>query len=282
MKVLLVGQNSYVANNFFKSYNAKFQITFLDREYHSARLEQFLGFDVVINCAAIVHMKNIDNQIYYDINRDLVLYLARLAKEAQVGQFIQLSTIAVYGDSEYIDLDTKEDPKDVYGKSKLEADRALLNMQKENFIVSIIRPTIIYGKGAPGNMNTLSKLIATSLPLPLLYKENQRSILYIDNLSALISKLIESKSMGIFLARDKEMPSIYDIVFIIKKALKSNNIVFSMPKKIIGFLVNYKNLPFYKLYGNLIIDDSITIRDLGEYRKIAYKGALHKTYEDSQ
>ena len=69
---------------------------------------------------------------------------------------------------------------------------------------------MIYGKGCKGNYQTLSKL-AKKLPVfPLV--ENQRSMLYIDNLCEFIRLLVEDEADGLFCPQNGEYVSTSDMV----------------------------------------------------------------------
>lgn len=87
--------------------------------------EMFRGYDVVFNAAGIAHRKetNENRSLYYEINRDLAVEIAKAAREASVQQFIHLSSMSVYG--KVTGIIRKEDipyPDSAYGESKLSAD----------------------------------------------------------------------------------------------------------------------------------------------------------------
>jgi len=277
MKILLIGRHSYIANKFYIKFSDTFHIDFLEKEYKNADVKHFVSYDIVLNFAAIVHKKGITDKQYNKVNKDLAVYLASISKQANVKQFIQMSSIAVYGDVEKVDIDTECHPKTAYGKSKLEADKILLSMGDSLFKVAVVRPPIIYGKDAPGNMNSLIRLISTGIPLPFQYKDNKRSTLYIDNLLFLLKSVIDTKSSGVFLARDQEIPSIYELSECIKQSLNRKNIIFPLPKILIHFLIKIKWLPFNKVYGNMFINDSETVDRLGPYQQVSYMEGIKQT-----
>ncbi|WP_457563534.1 NAD-dependent epimerase/dehydratase family protein [Caminibacter pacificus] len=282
--ILTIGSNSYIARNFISAKKDKYRIVSLKRgdgfeDYFKIKKETFAGIDVVVNFAAIVHNKEAKEKYYKRINAELPVYLAKLSKECGVKHFIQLSTVAVYGNNEYIDITTKPDPVNAYGMTKLEADESLEKMMEKGFTVSIIRPPMVYGKAAPGNMASLIKLVETGMPLPFDYRNNKRSMIFVGNLVDLIDKIIYQKSAGIFLVRDSHMPSIREIVETIKKSRGLKNFIFPLPKFFVNYLTKRKELPFYKLFGNLIIDDTETIKKVGEYRSYTFEEAMKLTLE---
>jgi UDP-glucose 4-epimerase len=260
MKILLVGKTSYIANAFSKKSRQKHEIHFLKDKYQNVSIGDLEGTDVVINFAAIVHRKGVPEQMYYEINRDLAIKLATLSKTANVKQFIQLSSMSVYQSDS------------IYGKSKLEADENISMLQDDTFCVSIVRPTVVYGKNAPGNVKLLTKLIKSNLPLPLNYNQNQRAIIYIDNLINLLNLIVEKRECGLFLAKDHEHVSLKRLSFAIKKELNSKSFLY-FPYIISKFKFSF----FDKLYGDLIVDDSKTVDAVGRYATISFDEAIKKT-----
>ena len=283
MRCLIIGGSSYIAQAFIRCYQKSVEITSLHRNsdlksYFDLTESHFTQYDAVINFAAIVHQKKPDLQESQKINTQLPLFLAQKAKEAGVGQFIQLSTIAVYSPlSIAITSETATRPNSIYGKSKLSADEGLLAMQCDDFKVSIVRPPVVYGPNAPGNMQALIRLIQKGWPLPFLYQENQRTILYIENLTSALYRIITQQKEGIFLLRDKEQPSLATLTQNIKEVSGAKSLLFTPPKVFIQWLVRFQQLPFYKLYGDLTIDDQFAQQQLGHYQKSTLQTALKKT-----
>lgn len=125
-------------------------------------------------------------ELYYKVNRDLTIDVAKKAKREGVKQFIFMSSIIVYGDSSHINKkrvinqNTIPIPSNFYGRSKLQAEQGITPLMDDKFKVVILRPPMIFGKGAKGNYPKLSKM-ACKLPL-FPDVNNERSMLYIDNL----------------------------------------------------------------------------------------------------
>lgn len=153
--------------------------------------EDFSRYDSIVHLAGIAHRKEtVENrQLYYDVNRDLAVKTAKKAKREQVKQFVYVSTMAVYGrNSGVVTKETVPAPRTNYGKSKLEAEELLRQLEDERFKVCIIRPPMVYGPGCKGNFQTLVKLVRV---LPVFPKvNNQRSMIYIDNLCEFIKRCV--------------------------------------------------------------------------------------------
>jgi UDP-glucose 4-epimerase len=219
-KILITGANSYIGTSFKKwvsQYPDKYSVDMIGLRDDNWREKSFEGYDVVFHTAAIVHVKEKDTAKYFVINRDLTVELADKAKQENVKQFIFLSTMGVYGtESGYITTDTLPAPKTPYAKSKYEAEQLLKEIQSDNFKVAILRPPIVYGKGCPGNYSRLAR-VAMKVPIFPDIK-NERSMIYIDNLSNFIRILVDHGVGGFFFPQNKEYVNTTDLVRLIASA----------------------------------------------------------------
>jgi len=295
MEILVTGSNGYLGSCFINQYKNKF--SFKSFSLLTQKLEDldFDNIDIILHCAALVHQKTeYSYEKYHEINVDYPLKLARLAKQNGVKQFVFISTIAVYGEEkEKLDENTICNPITSYGKSKLEAEKELLKLSDDNFIVSIIRPPMIYGKNAPGNIDSLVKLVKKLPIIPLGGIENKRSFISIQNLCHLVDVVIgfhfkhgmtrdvkhgmtekchselgsesqkechhelDSGSHNIFLASDDESLSTTRLIELIAKNLAKKVYLFKIP--LFKTLLKLVKPSFHKrLYGSLEVDNSIT------------------------
>jgi len=209
-KVLITGAKSYIGTRvekwlLFKSEGI--EITTYDTMDEDFLQKSFSGFDVVFHVAGIAHVSAdpTKEDLYYRINYDLAIDTAKKAKEDGVSQFIFMSSIIVYGNEGQkgiIDQNTKENPVDFYGRSKLLAEEGLKPLAEDGFRVAIIRPPMIYGKDSKGNYPRLAKMART---LPLFPDvSNKRSMLHIDNLCELIYLIIKNNAGGMFYPQNAE------------------------------------------------------------------------------
>lgn len=261
-KIIITGANSFVGRNYIK--NSKYQaIEEICLVQNPIEKINFSSTDVVLHVAAIVHQsKEIPESEYFRVNRDLCLEVAKRAKEYKVGHFIFISTVKVYGEYSPSKGTWNEqavcEPDDPYGKSKYAAEQGLKELEDKNFIVSIIRPPLIYGVGVKANMLSIIKLVDKFPALPLGRVQNKRSFTAVENLVALIDKIIETKSSGIFIAMDDKPLSTTELVQLIAKALNKRIYLFQLPKVIIN--IGKKAFPgiFDRLYGSFEIDNFLT------------------------
>ena len=263
MNILVTGSSGYIGSNFINAFKNKYNFFKFSLQENSIDTLDFKNTDIVLHCAALVHQKTeYDYEKYYDINVQYPITLAKKAKNYGVTHFIFISTIAVYGEEcELLTEDTKCNPITPYGKSKLEAEKQLLALADNNFIVSIVRPPMVYGKNAPGNINSLTGLLKKVPILPFAAIRNQRSFIYIGNLIYLIDCIIVKNVNGIFLASDDKSLSTTYLIKHIAKALNRSIYLVQVPL-FPTFLKILKPSLYKRLYGNLMVDNNLTKKTL--------------------
>ncbi len=272
-RILITGANSYVGTSFenhLKQWPDAYAVDTVDMVDGSWREKSFRGYDAVFHVAGIVHQKSKKNDPQYmalfeKVNVHLAVETAKKAKAEGVRQFIFMSSASVYGlvapvgKLVMITEDTPIAPVDNYGLSKAKAEEGLLALAEEGFRLAILRPPVIYGKGCKGNYATLSKL-ARKLPVfPLV--ENQRSMLYIDNLSELVRLVIDDEAEGVFCPQNEEYVNTSEMVNLIAHAHGRNILL------VRGFTWALKGVRIFsdiadKAFGSLCYD-----RELSAYPK---------------
>ncbi|MGE4455942.1 MAG: NAD-dependent epimerase/dehydratase family protein [Arcobacteraceae bacterium] len=258
-KLLITGAKGYLGSNFINQYKNKYKFEEFSLLNQKLKDINFDSVDIVLHCAALVHQKiEHSYEKYHDINVDYPVKLAKLAKEHGVKQFVFISTIAVYGeDIQKLDENTICNPITSYGKSKLEAEKELLKLSDDSFVVSIIRPPMIYGQNAPGNIDSLIKLVKKLPIIPLGGIENKRSFISIQNLCYMIDEIITQQKVGVFLASDDEPLSTTRLIELIAKNLGKKVYLVKIP--FFETLLKLLKPSFYKrLYGSLEVDNTIT------------------------
>ena len=231
-KVLITGANSYIGESVEKWLNNsddEYEVDTLDMLDPNWKEYDFSKYDTVFHVAGIAHadVGNVSDEVkqrYYKVNTDLTLEVANKAKEAEVKQFIFMSSMIVYSGCEttHITKDTKPKAENFYGDSKLQADLKLQEINSESFKVVVVRPPMIYGKGSKGNYPQLVKL-ATKLPVfPIVY--NKRSMLHIDNLCEFIKLMIDNKESGVFFPQNDEYTNTSEMVQMIA-SIKGHRII---------------------------------------------------------
>jgi UDP-glucose 4-epimerase len=200
--------------------------------------EALRGVDAVVHLAARVHHPREEHatEIYRSINTDGTLHLARCAAKAGVRQFIYLSTILVNGSSTDDRPPFREDdrlmPRGVYGLSKAAAEAGLEAMVKDTDMnITVVRPPLIYGRGALGNFRLLVKAVERGIPLPFGSIHNRRAFLGVGNLASFIVHRLthQQGKFDIFLVADDEQVATPEFVRRIAKALGRKSRIVPLP-----------------------------------------------------
>jgi nucleoside-diphosphate-sugar epimerase len=107
------------------------------------------GYDVVCDLACLSNdpAGEIDPNLTYQINRDGRIHVAKISKNAGVGQYILSSSCSVYGTGNELLLNekSKTNPISVYAKSTLDAENHNLGLNDENFTVTALRNATVFG-----------------------------------------------------------------------------------------------------------------------------------------
>lgn len=207
-RILITGENSYIGTHLerhLQRFPDRYAAETLAMKGHTPDEYDFHGADAVVHVAAIVHKKETAETIplYGAVNRDLALAVAKRAKDAGVKQFILFSTMSVYGmETGVITKDTAPAPKTLYGRSKLEAERAIAALADDGFKVTILRPPMVFGEGAKGNYRRLEAL-TKRLPFVPDF-ENRRSLVSIETLCEAIQGYIDEPRAGVFFPQEAE------------------------------------------------------------------------------
>lgn len=279
MKVLIVGKNGYVAKKLVAAFKNHPQIEEVATVSVRKGIKDvdFTPYDACIHTAALVHQKESHYQEsdYFKVNTDLTIEIAENAKRQGVKQFIFLSTMAVYGQERgEINEQSSLKPKTFYGKSKLAAEQALQALQDERFIVSIVRPPMIYGPNCPGNYGLLRKLAKKTPIFPSI--ENERSMIFIDHLCEFIKQLLVNKDAGIFHPQDASFINTSQMVLQISK--QQNHRIFL--SKIGGAILTktFANISLVnKVFGKLTYAKNISQYNDNSYQKFNVAEAIELT-----
>ena len=227
-QVLITGANSFVGTNIEKwlmRTPEEFQVDTVDTINDAWKQADFTKYDTVFHVAGIAHVdpKPEMAPLYYKVNRDLTIEIAKHAKEKGVKQFIFMSSGIVYKASKSLkgDVKTKDTrpcPNDFYGDSKLQAENGLKELDSPSFKVCILRPPMIYGPGNKGNLPRLGWLATKTPVFPAWH--NKRSMLYVENLAEFVKQAILRELNGTFFPQNADYS---DTVEIVRQFAKEHN-----------------------------------------------------------
>ncbi len=173
-------------------------------------------YDVVLHAAGKAHTvpkTTAEAQVFFDVNYQGTVNLCKALENVGVPKaLIFISTVAVYG-CEYGDLITEEHPlngETPYAKSKIMAEKYLTEWSVKNgVILSILRPSLLAGKNAPGNLGAMVKGIEKGYYMNIAGGKVIKSILMAEDIAHLLP-LLEEKG-GIYNVCDTRQPSFGEI-----------------------------------------------------------------------
>lgn len=281
-RVLITGAGSYVGGwvrRRLEREPERFSVEELDVQDDAWRVFDFSGFDAVYHVAGIAHVFTDPSMedLYYRVNRDLAIEVARWAKSAGVGQFVFMSSSIVYGDSEAgdrgaITRDTPANPANFYGKSKLEAEEGLQALADGRFKVAILRCPMIYGPDCKGNFPTLAKIARRFPVFPEV--RNKRSVLYVENLAEFVVQVIERGLSGLFWPQNNEYMSTSEAVRLLGEAQGSPVRIMRALSPLASLALRCTNAG-RKAFGNLYY--GMTLSEYGfDYRPCSFKESIKK------
>lgn len=225
-RVLITGAGSYIGTKveeWLKRSPELFEVESIDTFNGNWKKADFAKYDVVYNVAGIAHVKAAKGEgpLYYAINKDMVIDIAKAAKAAGVKQFIHMSSMIVYKEvktleGKQIHKDTKPSPNGFYGDSKLQGELGAQALADKNFKVCVMRPPMIYGPGCRGNFPRLVWLARKTPVFPAWH--NMRSMLYIDNLCEFVKQLILHEMEGVVYPQNAEYADTVEIIRYYAKA----------------------------------------------------------------
>ena len=190
------------------------------------------GMDAVVHLAGIAHIgTDVSEDTYDRVNHLATAALARAAATAAIKRFVFVSSIRAQSGTHAGHPLTESGPPrptEAYGRSKLAAEEAV---RASGVAYTILRPVLVYGRGAKGNLASLLRLTRLPLPLPFGRLSNKRSLLDVDNLIAAIRFALETERAAneTFIVSDPQPVSVADIVTISRAAMGRNQNLIAVP-----------------------------------------------------
>jgi len=181
-------------------------------------------YDVVLHAAGKAHVvpkTEAEKQAFYDVNYQGTVNLCKALENAGIPKSIVfISTVAVYG-CDFGELITEEHPLEgdtPYAKSKIMAEEYLTVWCKEHDVVlSILRPSLLAGKNAPGNLGAMVNGVKKGFYLNIAGGKVKKSILMAEDIAHLLPLLVEKG--GIYNVCDTYQPTFGEISASVAKQL---------------------------------------------------------------
>ncbi len=261
--------------------------------------------DTVIHLAARAHILQDDasdpEAEFFKVNTLGTSNLIKQAILAKVKHFIFMSSIGAITtlSDKVLTENSICQPDTPYGRSKLKAEESLIELtQNSPMAWTILRPTLVYGQGNPGNMERLMKLVQRKLPLPFGALNNRRSFVYVGNLvDAILTTITHPKAQNqMFIISDGEDVSTAQLIRQIADCLELPCSLLPIPLsllKLMGYLGNgierVTQKPFIlnsstiaRLSGSLWVDSRKIRHTLNWQPPYSFEQGLKETLKNNQ
>lgn len=205
--------------------------------------------DAIIHLAGKAHdTKNKSAaDIYFKINTELTKKIFDYFSEhSSTKKFIFFSSVKAAVDKvpgDVLTEDVTPCPVGPYGESKVRAEEYILTKLRnepgrfQGRDVIILRPCMIHGPGNKGNLNLLYGVISKGIPWPLGAFENRRTFTSIDNLTFVISGILEKTiENGVYNMADDEALSTNELISVICGAMDKKARIWKLPKGLINLM----------------------------------------------
>ena len=283
---MLVGVGGYIGGKFKEYMNNNYpdwQIDEVDSMNGIWKGADFHGYDAVYNVSGLAHAnaRQGSEELYYAVNGQLPIDVAKKAKGEGVPLFVQMSSQIVYGDmsnvgeEKMITADTIPSEPSVYGKSKMMAERGLQELVDDSFQIAIMRPPLIYSEFARDNF---PRLVNFAKKMPIFPKlENKQSMVYVDNLCELVKLVVENCQGGIYYPQQECYIGTSKIVADIAKAVGNKMWQTRFFNPILKLLSKSEKLGFiHKAFGSITYDMSMSNHFDGKYRVVSYEESIKR------
>ncbi|MEX0431545.1 NAD-dependent epimerase/dehydratase family protein [Spiribacter insolitus] len=222
------------------------------------------GADAVVHLAAQAHERATGQSLrsLRAANVEAVVNLARQAREVGIKRLVYLSSIGVLGQSSSAPLVETDAPApaDPYAWSKYEAEKALWEIVSgTDMSLTVIRPPLVHGPGAPGNFGRLLGWARKGRLLPLgAVTGNQRSLVGRQNLVDFIHRALTHPQAGnqTFHVADDETVSTTDLLRMLAHAAGQDPKLVGVPPVILrtGARLLGRRAMIERLLGSLTVD----------------------------
>ncbi len=261
--ILITGASGFLGQHLVPFLKKNWIVTTASIKQNQNFQEVLRDIDTIVCMTGIAHQENVDPELYFNINADLPVQFAKAAKEMGVKHFIYISSVKVYSESSDKILNELSEchPSGPYGESKLLAEKELTELADADFIVSHIRPAVVYGAGVKGNIRKIMNWVDRLPVLPFQGIDSVRSIVFVGNFIAFVKTVIDQQAPGVFVAAD-EPKSTTEIVKEILSAKGLNKALINFPGILKWGLRNFKRDVYQRLFESFVVDSSATNKQL--------------------
>jgi len=242
MNICLVGASGFVGTRLIEllKQDSRYQIKNIDKNNSpfypeittianirdKEKLKILLQDQDLVVLLAAEHRDDVSpTSLYYDVNVEGVRNVLEAMDVCGVKKIIFTSSVAVYGlNKKNPNEEHPADPFNHYGKSKWQAEEILrewYNRNSKGKMLTIVRPSVIFGERNRGNVYNLLKQISSGHFLKVGSCKNKKSMVYVGNIAALLSYFIErAKGYNVYNYIDKPDLTMNELIDVVGKSLE--------------------------------------------------------------
>ncbi len=174
-------------------------------------------YDIVLHAAGKAHIypkTEAERQSFYDVNYTGTINLCKALEKVGVPRaLVFISTLNVYG-SQPGNMDTEDSRPLIgdspYSDSKIKAEEFLTKWCKDrNVVLGILRPSLLAGKDAPGNLGAMIHGIKTGMYCSIAGGKAKKSVLMVGDIARLVPLVAEKG--GAYNVCDDHNPSFREL-----------------------------------------------------------------------
>ncbi len=206
--VLITGANGFIGSTvLLKMPKEKIALTATDKGPHCATVHDSMyrqadilcpdeltgicnGIDVVVHAAGMAHKPNKScKELFFLVNGIGTENMVSAAANAGVQHFILVSSVAVYGRTEALNVDERSPclPRGEYAQSKYDAELAAVRIaESAGMALTILRVATAYGNGDPGNVLRLLRTLDRRRFIWIGKGDNQKSLVHVEDIARAI------------------------------------------------------------------------------------------------
>lgn len=194
-------------------------------------------FDAIFHCAALLAHDTKNKKDLWTSNVDGTRNIIDFANEYGRKKILFISSNCLWGQNfDYlVTEEEKPNPIEIYGKSKLEGEKMLLQNSDKTDAVIFRSPTIV-DEGRLGLLSLLFEFIDEDRKVPLVGNgENKYQFIYAKDLVKAMKLALDYNKTDIFNIGSDNVKSFNDVYSYVIKSANSKSRLFHFPKKLMIF-----------------------------------------------
>ena len=217
------------------------------------------GIEAVVHLAGIAHIgPGVDDAVYDRVVHVTTAELAAACAVANVRRLIFMSSVRAQSGpaADHVLTENEEPyPSEAYGSAKLQGEAAV---RAGHVAWTVLRPTMVYGPGAKGNLAMLLRVADTPWPLPLAAFNSRRSLVSLDNVVSAVRYALGAPvtERQTYLVADPSPVTLAEIVAALRDGLGRPRRLFPMSPSMFAASLRFigRGDVWERLGGSLVVD----------------------------